>query len=799
MPAVPFVMAAAAASGVAATIGTAAAALVGATITGAAATAIGAGVLSAGVSLAQGKSLSDSLKGAVIGGVASFVGAGIASSVTGAVAQAAADAGATSIASSIGNIAGSMAGGAARGAIGAALSGQDPIDALIKGGLTAGLTTGVMEGVNTFTNEIPGFSSLKEDYGDAGVAAQRAITASLAAGVLGKDVGDSVKQSLLGSLAQNAGSYVGKGIQDLSSSLRSSYNETFTAGETLDKNIAEQNRIVEEYNAKLAEAQGKQSELQAAYDKYQTNFDQYNDYSGRVNLMTSDWNAWRETQSQYQQASRGRWIDTATGQATTFAEIKQKFQDEASKYGAEATKYADIVNNGAPALDASKAGLTELESSLNTVKEQYTGLESAFLEKKAALDETLLNYQTQEEKNAQIIKQAFEDTLAAKTLAEEKFGSELTQEQIDALIKTGDPLKAAQDLTKSLDDTYAEYKKSMLDKLGAPDVVEDLKQSGLQEEEFDPSKIDWASMYNKGLSEEEIAKREALMESLTGQDLEVDPDNWDSYNKTLSEIFTDKGGFTSQWQTSGTDKIMINDDGTGIGINTETGETYALDEGQVNSMVKNGQLNTAASGYVAATGGTGDTPGGSGVVGGGGTGGTGGGAGGGSGGAGGTGGSGSAAANKWAKSGGTGAWGSAPNAAKTAAGAVAAGLAAKATGQTNPAVDATVNLANQQQQDQMQQWQNQQAGLMNMTTSNNDVAKIKSYKEIFGEDLFGNNYIPPSALGVASGTALVPQMQEPQNDAENANNDDNGINGLEAFFKGGDVIDVNTLLQILRS
>jgi len=736
MPAVPFVMAAAAASGVAATIGTAAAALVGATITGAAATAIGAGVLSAGVSLAQGKSLSDSLKGAVIGGVASFVGAGIASSVTGAVAQAAADAGATSIASSIGNIAGSMAGGAARGAIGAALSGQDPIDALIKGGLTAGLTTGVMEGVNTFTNEIPGFNSLKEDYGDAGVAAQRAITASLAAGVLGKDVGDSVKQSLLGSLAQNTGSYVGKGIQDLSGSLRSAYDSATSAGSVLDSNIAEQNRIVEEYNAKLAEAQAQQRELQSAYD-------QYNRYVAENNIP-------------------------------------------------EANKYADIVNNGVPAFEEKKNGLSQIEASLNTVKEQYTGLESAFLEKKAVLDETLLTYQTQEEKNAQIIKQAFDDTLAAKTLAEEKFGSELTQEQIDALIKTGDPLKAAEDLTKSLDDMYAEYKKSVLGKLGAPDVVEDLKQSGLKEEEFDPSKIDWASMYNQGLSEEEIAKREALMESLTGQDLEIDPDNWDSYNKTLSEIFTDKGGFTSQWQTSGTDKIMINDDGTGIGINTETGETYALDEGQVNSMVKNGQLNTAASGYVAATGGTGDTPGGSGPVGGGGTGGS-GGVGGGSGGAGGTkgtGGTGSAAANKWAKSGGTGAWGTAAN---------AAGVIAAKAATANPAVDAAVNLANQQQQDQMQQWQNQQAGLLNMATSNNDVAKIKSYKELFGEDLFGDNYIPPSALGVASGTALVPQMQEPQNDAENANNDDNGINGLEAFFMGGDVIDVNTLLQILRS
>ena len=56
---------------------------------------------------------------------------------------------------------------------------------------------------------------------------------------------------------------------------------------------------------------------------------------------------------------------------------------------------------------------------------------------------------------------------------------------------------------------------------------------------------------------------------------------------------------------------MINDDGTGIGINTETGNQYSLSPRQVQSMVANKMLNTKASGYVGATGGTGSTPGGS--------------------------------------------------------------------------------------------------------------------------------------------------------------------------------------------
>jgi hypothetical protein len=72
----------------------------------------------------------------------------------------------------------------------------------------------------------------------------------------------------------------------------------------------------------------------------------------------------------------------------------------------------------------------------------------------------------------------------------------------------------------------------------------------------------------------------------------------------------DEGGYTSQWQKANGDRIFINDDGTGIGIN-ENGGTYALSDTEVEGMVKSGLLNTADSGYVEATGGTGDTPGGS--------------------------------------------------------------------------------------------------------------------------------------------------------------------------------------------
>jgi hypothetical protein len=90
------------------------------------------------------------------------------------------------------------------------------------------------------------------------------------------------------------------------------------------------------------------------------------------------------------------------------------------------------------------------------------------------------------------------------------------------------------------------------------------------------------------------------------QDLGISQANIDEFNQNYNPA----GGFSSQWQTVGSDRIMVNDDGTGIGINTETGEQYALTPEQVSSMIKNGLLNTKQSGYVAATGGTGNTPGG---------------------------------------------------------------------------------------------------------------------------------------------------------------------------------------------
>lgn len=141
-------------------------------------------------------------------------------------------------------------------------------------------------------------------------------------------------------------------------------------------------------------------------------------------------------------------------------------------------------------------------------------------------------------------------------------------------------------------------------------VPSKLNQTYGPTETFDPSQTDWAALYadtsNGSPAGVDVSKYKA-------QDFGTDPNKyWDEYMNAMNQA-SNKGGFTSGWQTLGTNRVMIEDDGTAIILDPTTGQTSFLTEDQVNALVKNGSLNTADSGYVAATGGTGNTPGGSGT------------------------------------------------------------------------------------------------------------------------------------------------------------------------------------------
>jgi hypothetical protein len=242
----------------AATVGAAVASAIGVTgLSTVAVSAIGAATISAGFTAARGGNLKDVIKSAVLSGATSYVGGSISKGISSTVRADAIMNGNLSFdaADTLGRVAGATAAGAATGATRALITGQDPIEALIKGGLTAGVGAGVTEGIRAITDNIPGYDSLSDKFGVAGSAAQRAISASIAAGVLGNDVEDAVKNSVLGSVTNYAGSVIDGGIRDLSSSIRPTYDNAEAAAEKLQANIDKQNQLVEEYNTRVTAAQ----------------------------------------------------------------------------------------------------------------------------------------------------------------------------------------------------------------------------------------------------------------------------------------------------------------------------------------------------------------------------------------------------------------------------------------------------------------------------------------------------------------------------------------------------------------
>lgn len=127
--------------------------------------------------------------------------------------------------------------------------------------------------------------------------------------------------------------------------------------------------------------------------------------------------------------------------------------------------------------------------------------------------------------------------------------------------------------------------------------------------------VDWASVYAQPSMAPAYTDPDGFYvheEPLIGadpttypiQDIVPTPENMASYQTNLQDIYDNRGGFTSQWQTAGSDRIMIQDDGSAIGINTETGETYGLEADETKRLVDAGLLNTEASGYNEAIGAT---------------------------------------------------------------------------------------------------------------------------------------------------------------------------------------------------
>jgi hypothetical protein len=122
---------------------------------------------------------------------------------------------------------------------------------------------------------------------------------------------------------------------------------------------------------------------------------------------------------------------------------------------------------------------------------------------------------------------------------------------------------------------------------------------------------DFDRLNTYGMTPEQLSNRDELM-ALGGQDFGSSVDMgkaMDDFGTNLQGIY-DTGGFTSQWQNVDGRKVQVYDDGTGMAINPSTGASKSLSNAEVTSLINAGKLNTAASGYNAATGGNKIAPGG---------------------------------------------------------------------------------------------------------------------------------------------------------------------------------------------
>ena len=168
-----------------------------------------------------------------------------------------------------------------------------------------------------------------------------------------------------------------------------------------------------------------------------------------------------------------------------------------------------------------------------------------------------------------------------------------------------------------------EYEKNLLgpgdfDQAAPPANIAELLTSMNPSSAENLAATDFNALYNEGLTDEQIANREKQMDFYKDKTQDFGGADvmqyFDEYDRNMTDIMRDKGGFTSQWQDVGGNKVMINDDpvggSTATVYNPTTEKTSYLNEAQTQALIANGTLNTKGSGYVDATGGKGYVPGG---------------------------------------------------------------------------------------------------------------------------------------------------------------------------------------------
>jgi hypothetical protein len=160
-----------------------------------------------------------------------------------------------------------------------------------------------------------------------------------------------------------------------------------------------------------------------------------------------------------------------------------------------------------------------------------------------------------------------------------------------------------------------EYERSLLgpgdfDQAAPPANIAEILTSMNPSSAENLAATDFNALYNEGLTDEQIFARQKQLSELSDKTQDFGGADVTQYLDEFNQNFNPAGGFGSQYQTVGTNRVMVNDDGTATILNPTTGESSFLDEAQTQALIANGTLNTKGSGYVDATGGKGYVPGG---------------------------------------------------------------------------------------------------------------------------------------------------------------------------------------------
>ena len=167
------------------------------------------------------------------------------------------------------------------------------------------------------------------------------------------------------------------------------------------------------------------------------------------------------------------------------------------------------------------------------------------------------------------------------------------------------PPPGTADLLKGIIYTDTGDPTSMMEKYYQRGIKYDLDESNLGN--LSPDELE---RYNR-MKSGDTSQYDEMAEYLRARPQDFGGADVTQYLDEFNKNFNPAGGFGSQYQTVGTNRVMINDDGTATVLNPTTKESSFLDQNQVKALIKNGTLNSKASGYVGATGGKGSTPGGS--------------------------------------------------------------------------------------------------------------------------------------------------------------------------------------------